>query len=74
MDKISAPDLMSVKRFCEGHTMSHATFYKLVSSGKAPALTRVGRRVYISQESAAAWRAANTLPPGQSHHGGGRAA
>ena len=41
----------TIKQFCE------AFYHKLRGQGRGPRLMRLGRRVLISQESAAEWRA-----------------
>ena len=51
------PLVFTIKTFCSAHPMSAAKFHALVAEGKGPRLMRVGRRVYITAESAAAWRA-----------------
>ena len=43
-------------RFCETHSISRASFYNLLKSGKAPKIMKVGSRTLISAEAAAAWR------------------
>jgi predicted DNA-binding transcriptional regulator AlpA len=58
------PALMNVKQFCATHGIARSTFYLLAKQGKGPALTKIGRRCFVSQESAAEWRRANTLPAG----------
>ena len=56
-----APALaMSVEQFCKTHNISIGFFYTLQRRGLAPRVMRVGLRVLISAEEAAAWRAART--------------
>jgi hypothetical protein len=56
-----APALaMSVEQFCKTHNISVGFFYVLQRRGLAPRVMRVGLRVLISAEEAAAWRAART--------------
>lgn len=47
-------DAYSIGQFCQRHGLSIATFYKLKS--QMPATFRIGARVLISRETAAAWR------------------
>ncbi|WP_025037035.1 hypothetical protein [Bradyrhizobium sp. DOA9] len=58
------PDAFSIGEFCSRHRISPQLFYKLKPQGLMPATFKVGNRVLISRESAAAWRrareAANT--------------
>src|SRR5437588_9783960 len=50
--------LYSVAEFCLEHRISRSNFYNLQNQGRAPAITKIGHRVMISTEAAAAWRAA----------------
>jgi hypothetical protein len=52
------PAAYDIVGFCRAHSISESFFYKLVDQGRGPRLMRVGRRVLVSAESAAAWRAA----------------
>jgi hypothetical protein len=47
----------TIEQFCEAHGISVAFYHKLRGQGRGPRLMRLGRRVLISQESAAEWRA-----------------
>jgi predicted DNA-binding transcriptional regulator AlpA len=47
----------SIAEFCRDHSICKATFYNWLNDGKAPRVMRVGGRVLISVEAAAAWRA-----------------
>jgi hypothetical protein len=51
-------DAYSVAEFCMRHRISTQMFYKLRSQGLMPLTFRVGTRVLISREAAAAWRRA----------------
>jgi predicted DNA-binding transcriptional regulator AlpA len=53
---INHPLAFSVREFCEAHNLSRALFYKLLSQGKGPRLSKVGRRTLIMTEDAADWR------------------
>ena len=54
-------DAYSIRRFCERHNISEAFFYKLRALGLGPVTMRVGSRVLVSRESAAAWRRAREM-------------
>ncbi len=47
----------TIASFCVAHGISRPTYHRLQKAGRAPAEIRLGRRVLISAESAAAWRA-----------------
>jgi hypothetical protein len=49
-------DAFSIEAFCRRHSISVPMFYKLPQQGLTPTEFRVGTRVLISKESAAAWR------------------
>ena len=49
-------DAFSISVFCSRHGFSPQLFYKLKPQGLMPATFRVGTRVLISREAAAAWR------------------
>jgi hypothetical protein len=51
-------DAYSVDEFCTRHRFSSQLFYKLQPLGLMPATFRLGTRVLISREAAAAWRRA----------------
>jgi excisionase family DNA binding protein len=48
----------TVDEFCQGHGISRAFFYKLVSKGEAPKVFKIGRCTRISEAAAADWLAA----------------
>jgi len=52
------PDAYSVDEFCARHRISRTLFYKMKSEGLMPATFKLGTRVLISREAAAAWRRA----------------
>jgi len=52
------PLAFSIKEFCEAHSISKETFFKMRHRGIGPTEMRIGRRVLISDESARAWRRA----------------
>lgn len=53
----------SILQFCAAHGISRASFYNLVTAGKAPRTMKVGGRVLISKEAAADWRRACEQAP-----------
>ncbi|WBL76026.1 hypothetical protein I3J27_23685 [Bradyrhizobium xenonodulans] len=52
------PDALSIDEFCARHRISRRLFYKLKSEGLMPVTFKLGTRVLISREAAAAWRRA----------------
>jgi hypothetical protein len=52
-----APACFSIKTFCLAHHLSEAMFFKMREAGIGPDVMQVGRRVLITFESAARWRA-----------------
>ena len=48
------PDAFSISEFCKRHGISPQLFYKF--KNQMPVTFRVGTRVLISKEAAAAWR------------------
>ena len=53
-----APVAYTIETFCRAHHISRAFYHKLRGQGLGPRLTRIGSRVLITVEAAAAWRAA----------------
>lgn len=51
-------DALSIDEFCARHRISRTLYYKLKSEGLMPATFKLGTRVLISREAAAAWRRA----------------
>ncbi len=49
-------DAASISRFCARHDISRATYYNLRQAGLGPREMRIGARVLITAEAAAAWR------------------
>lgn len=67
----SAPiSAFDIKGFCAAHSMSRAHFYSLMNRGEGPRIMRVGRKVLISVEAAAEWRAAQEARTEQSSSDG----
>jgi predicted DNA-binding transcriptional regulator AlpA len=48
--------LQSIPAFCADNGISRSLFYRLVSEGRGPRVTKVGRRTLISSEAAQEWR------------------
>jgi predicted DNA-binding transcriptional regulator AlpA len=53
----------SVTEFCELNSLSKTKFYDLLKKGQAPVCMRVGERLFISCEAAAAWRRQMEIAP-----------
>jgi len=51
------PGAYTISSFCVAHDLSESFYHKIKALGLGPKEMRVGRRVLISHESAAAWRA-----------------
>ena len=60
-------DAYDIPTFCRRHKISTSFYFKLRLLGMAPRTMKLGKRVLISKESAAAWRrereAATTTAP-----------
>jgi predicted DNA-binding transcriptional regulator AlpA len=46
----------SINEFCELYGFSRSYFYKLKEQGKAPKTYNLGKKVFISKESAEEWQ------------------
>jgi hypothetical protein len=55
-DVMDDVDAFSVSEFCRRNRISVQLFYKLKPKGLMPPTFRLGARVLISREAAAAWR------------------
>lgn len=53
---IDNADAYSIDEFCARNGISRQLFYKLKPQGKMPKTFKLGARVLISREAAAAWR------------------
>ncbi|MCK1497013.1 hypothetical protein [Bradyrhizobium sp. 188] len=51
-------DAFSINEFCARHRISRQLFYKAQQEGLMPVTFKLGTRVLISREAAAAWRRA----------------
>lgn len=60
-DQSMSTPVQSIEQFCQSHSISRAFFNKLRQMNQAPDLILIGRRVLISNEAAAAWRARFTV-------------
>ena len=58
LDIADDADAFTVNEFCARHRISVQLFYKLKPQGLMPVTFRLGTRVLISREAAAAWRRA----------------
>lgn len=47
----------TIAQFCADHNISRTHLHNMQKAGKGPRLMRLGRRVLISAEAAADWRA-----------------
>jgi predicted DNA-binding transcriptional regulator AlpA len=45
----------TVAEFCRQVRISRKTFYEIQKRGEGPKLIRLGRRVYVAQETARTW-------------------
>ena len=55
-DNDDSYDAYSIAQFCRRHGISEAFYHKLRALGLGPVTMRVGARILISREAAAAWR------------------
>jgi hypothetical protein len=53
----TSPATYTIATFCVAHDLSESFYFKLRKQGLGPRETKVGGRVFISFEAAAAWRA-----------------
>jgi predicted DNA-binding transcriptional regulator AlpA len=56
MNMIGDPPVYTVTGFCEAHHIARSFFYSLLHAGRAPRITKLGRRTFITREAAAEWR------------------
>jgi predicted DNA-binding transcriptional regulator AlpA len=52
----SDPPFYSVSGFCKAHHIARSFFYQLLREGRAPRVTKLGRRTFVTREAAAEWR------------------
>lgn len=55
---VTGRKVSTIEQFCAEHGICRATFYNLAKVGQAPRTMKVGGKRLISEEAAAAWRAA----------------
>jgi len=53
---LGPPAAYSIAAFCAAHDLSEGMYFKIRKQGLGPREMRVGSRVLITQEAAAAWR------------------
>jgi hypothetical protein len=53
----------NIREFCEAHRISESMYYKLRSLGLGPREARANTKVFITNESAAAWRKQREAEP-----------
>ena len=51
--------MYSVPSFCAAHGISESFFYQLRAEGRGPRVLKLGARIFITFEAAAAWRRAH---------------
>ncbi len=61
-------DAFSINEFCERHRISRQLFYRLKAMGLMPVTFKLGTRVLISREAAAAWRRAREAATQMAHN------
>ena len=59
-DDDDGADAFGIPEFCRRHHISQSFYFKLQALGLGPTEMRIGRRVLISAEEAARWRAERT--------------
>jgi hypothetical protein len=52
---------LSIAEFCELNRISWGTYFNIRRRGQGPREMRIGRRVLIAPEAAAAWRRARVV-------------
>jgi hypothetical protein len=55
-DDDASADAYSIAEFCRRHSISESFYFALQAAGEGPRVMKVGGRVLISREAAAAWR------------------
>ena len=63
-----APMAYSIRQFCQAHSISVDTYFRLQRAGLGPVPMKVGGRTLISVEAAAAWRRERELPALEARH------
>jgi hypothetical protein len=52
------PACYDVDGFCDTHNISRSSLYNMWKAGTGPDVIRIGKKILISTEAAARWRAA----------------
>jgi hypothetical protein len=63
-----APMAYSIRQFCQAHSISVDTYFRLQRANGGPATMKVGGRTLISVEAAAAWRRDRELATQEARH------
>ena len=63
-----APMAYSIRQFCQAHSISVDTYFRLQRAGLGPVTMKVGGRTLISVEAAAAWRRDRELAAQEARH------
>jgi hypothetical protein len=53
-----APASYGVREFCDAHNISRTQLYGLWAAGTGPRVFKIGTKIFVTGEAAAAWRAA----------------
>lgn len=51
--------MMTIPEFCARMRIGRSTFYNLVNRRKAPRITYIGTKVFITEEAAEKWQKSN---------------
>ena len=62
------PALLTVPEVLREIRVSKSFFYKLAKSGRAPVLTKIGDRTFVSRENLSDWLAQREVGPGAEVH------
>jgi len=54
-------DAYTIPQFCNRHSISRATFYKIQKEGNAPKIFYCGKKPLVSIEAAREWRAVREM-------------
>ncbi len=63
-----APMAYSIRQFCQAHSISVDTYFRLQRADRGPVTMKVGGRTLISVEAAAAWRRDRELAAQEARH------
>ncbi|PSO16792.1 hypothetical protein C7G41_36280 [Bradyrhizobium sp. MOS002] len=62
------PKAYSIKQFCEAHSISVDTYFRMQRAASGPVRMKVGARTLISVEAAAAWRREREMAGRRAQH------